>query len=98
MSGAVPLEAGFAVAKIAAPERFFHKALADLKLRPRHGLNLICIYRQEGPAGEEHIISNPEAKPTIEPGDQLGVVAHSDDLRKICLTWTPQKPSNRVGG
>lgn len=81
---AVPIGDGYTAAKIPAPTRFYGKTLAEIGLRPKFGVNLISIFRQD-PKGksEGKVIGNPDGDTTIMEGDELGVVALERDLKKL---------------
>lgn len=85
----IPLAEGFSIMEIRAPADFAGKALEDLKLRQRYGINVVAIKKHYPPEGEgasptlASVENLPSPKTVIEEHDILIVIGHEDELRKL---------------
>lgn len=72
---------GYSVAELEVPQMFHDKALKDLELRKKYGVNLIAIKRKVG----ERITVDPVPPPTevIQPGDVIAVAGADDALARL---------------
>lgn len=85
----IPLAEGFSIMELKAPAAFVGKALKDLKLRQRHGINVIAIKKHHPPENEssQPVLARIDNLPTpgsiIEEHDVLIVIGHEDVLKKL---------------
>ena len=85
----IPLAEGFSIMELKAPPAFVGKALKDLKLRQRFGINVVAIKKHHPPESEDAspvlatIDNLPRPMSIIEEHDILIVIGHEDGLRKL---------------
>jgi trk system potassium uptake protein TrkA len=85
----IPLAEGFSIMELRAPPDFIGKALKDLKLRQRFGINVIAIKKlvlqenESAPPVVASIDNLPSPGKVIEEHDILIVIGHEDGLKKL---------------
>lgn len=85
----IPLAEGFSMIEINAPAAFVGKALKDLKLRQRFGINVVAIKKHHPPESEgatpviASIDSLPSPESIINEYDILILIGHEDGLRQL---------------
>jgi len=62
-----------------APRNWVGKALMDLELRTKYGVNILGIRKHPG----ESLKISPAADYVIEPDDQLLVIVQNDEFEKF---------------
>jgi trk system potassium uptake protein TrkA len=83
----IPLAEGFTLIEMHVPAKFRGKALRDLQLRTKYGINLVGIKRPlagaEGAPRQHTVISVPNPDDVIFPDDLLVVVGSNEALAKL---------------
>lgn len=85
----IPLAEGYSIMELKAPPAFVGKALKDLKLRQRYGINVIAIKKHHPPENESSppVLATIDNLPTpgsiIDEHDVLIVIGHEDGLKKL---------------
>jgi trk system potassium uptake protein len=84
----IPLAPGFTLIEMHVPAKFRGKALRDLQLRNKYGINLVAIKRPlasgaEGSARQYTVISVPDPDDVIFPDDLLVVVGSNEALATL---------------
>jgi len=87
----VPLSGDRVIAELKAPQRFWNKTIAELKIRNKYGINIIAVKKRIpklSPTGgtsvaEEIIIEMPEPDYEIGEYDTLIVVGSNDDIEDV---------------
>ncbi len=75
----VPLEEGYDIIQVEAPEVFAEQTLEDLHLRKKYKVFVIAIKKK----GEEKMILAPPADYQIQKSDQLIFLGKTDDIEKV---------------
>ncbi|MBG9981090.1 potassium channel family protein [Facklamia lactis] len=68
----------YSIFEILAPQKWWNKALVDLDIRNKYGINIIGIIREN-----DQFIGNPGPETMIEETDKLVIMGSSEDFRKI---------------
>ena len=79
----IELSRDFSIVEVPAPDAFVGRTLKQLELRPRLGLTLIAIKRQDDAGGG--IVTNiaPAADETIRAGDVLALLGSNERLNQL---------------
>lgn len=77
----IELSRDFSIVELPAPPEFVGKTLKQVELRPRFGLTLVAVKRQDG--GTEVTNIAPGADEMIRPGDVLALLGSTTDLKKL---------------
>mgnify|MGYP001104546247 CR=1 FL=1 len=75
----IELSKEFNIFEITAPEDFFNKTLAELKVRANYNINVIAIKKQD----KKDIVIAPHSDSLIEENDILVVIGKNEDLSKL---------------
>lgn len=75
----IPLAKDYRVMDLAAPEAFHGRSLISLQLRPRFGLFVIAIKRNEGST----FVFLPGPAQVIEPDDVLVLIGREEDILRL---------------
>jgi trk system potassium uptake protein TrkA len=79
----IELSRDFSIVELPAPDAFVGQTLKQLELRPRYGLTLIAIKRQDGATGRVVTNISPTADEMIRRGDVLALLGANDRLNRL---------------
>lgn len=82
----IELSRDFSIVEMPAPERFVGRSLKQLELRPKYGLTLIAIKRQQAGTGAEVTNVAPSADEVIQAGDVLSLLGSNERLGALEAT------------
>ncbi|MHC1735930.1 MAG: TrkA family potassium uptake protein [Erysipelotrichaceae bacterium] len=75
----VDIDDEYSIMELHAPRNWVGKALMDLELRTKYGVNILGIRKHPG----ESLKISPAADYVIEPDDQLLVIVQNDEFEKF---------------
>ena len=80
----VELSPGYSVVEILAPKEFAGKSIGEMKLRRKHGINVLAIKRtgKDPESGKETDFS-PRATDIIKEEDMLVILGSNEDIDKM---------------
>jgi len=94
LKGYFQLIEGHSVAEIDAPEAFYGKTLAELKLKETHRVNLVAITRPGQNGSRPAVNAVPLGTDRIQRGDILAVAGRDEDLKAL-LKMHPDRDTVR---
>ncbi len=80
----VELSPGYSVVEILAPKEFAGKSIGEMKLRKKHGINVLAIKRtEEDPESGKETNFSPRATDIIKEKDMLVILGSNEDIDKM---------------
>jgi trk system potassium uptake protein TrkA len=79
----IELSRDFSIVELPAPEAFVGRTLKQLELRPRFGLTLVAIKREDGATGRIVTNISPVADEKIHRGDVLALLGGNERLNRL---------------
>lgn len=73
---------GYGVAEVGAPQKFWGKNLADLRLRTDYGVTVLAI-RRASKGGQPAIVITPSGAEIIQEGDILVIIGEDEKIEKL---------------
>ena len=81
----IELAEGYSLTQLPAPKAFADKALGELQIRGKYGVNVVAIRRRDADASPDGhtVISVPMADTVLREGDVLLVIGTDDAIRGL---------------